>query len=162
MAVDATFLAAIAAGLPDKATLLAMSPAEFLATMERFAILPNWNVQQTQAAQYVTRMTQYEPGSPRFKRAVNQLISGESKRGIIGLTRRAAQQYTTLVDTDGDIQREFIWIVEGDESTCDPCRENAALVDTMAGWMSRGLPGASTCDGGDYCRCDLFPLSAGE
>ena len=162
MAIDATFVAAIAAGLPEAAALKAMRPAEFLQTLEAFAILPNWNAQQTQAADYVSRMTQHEPGSPRFKRAVNQLINGESKRGLTGLTRRAAQQYTTLVDMGGDVSREFIWIVEGDESTCDPCRENAGIVDSYEGWSARGLPGLPTCDGGSYCRCDLFPVKAGE
>jgi hypothetical protein len=162
MAADAVFMAAIKSGLPHKDALLAMSPAEFLRNIEKFGLMPNWRVQQTQAADYAIRMTQLEPGSPQFDRAVDNLIDVESNRGMQGLTRRIAQQYTTLVDSNGDVDSEFIWIVEGDEATCSPCKANAGLVKTMREWIDIGLPGTPTCDGGDRCRCELFALAPGE
>ncbi len=133
-----------------------MSDAELLAYLEETGIVAPWNTLQMQAAEYVQRMTEYPPGSAQFKAAVNNLISTESRRGVLGMTRRAAQRFTTLNDAGGDKNAEFIWVTEGDSVSCDPCISNAAQIKTLAEWEADGLPGAATCDGGDYCRCDLL------
>ncbi len=140
----------------DLNALGALTDAELLATLEEIGILPPWNTLQSQAAAYVQRMTEMPPGSTQFKAAVNNLISTESRRGILGMTRRAAQQFTTINDAGGDKNAEFIWVTEGDSVTCEPCMANAAQIKTLAEWESHGMPGAATCDGGDACRCDLL------
>ena len=140
----------------DLNALGALSDAELLVVLEETGMIAPWNVMQSQAADYVLRMTELPPGSVAFKAAVGNLITAESRRGILGMTRRAAQQFTTLNDMGGDETKEFIWIVEGDDRTCNPCMANAAEIKTYAEWQAQGLPGSATCDGGDYCRCDLL------
>jgi hypothetical protein len=135
-----------------------LDDAEFLEEMVDLGMVPPLNVQQAQAADRVSRMTELQPGSPQFQAAVSGLVDQESKRGMIGMTRRAAQQFTTLREIDGDVNREMIWIVEGDDRSCDPCMGNAAEIHTFAEWQEIGLPGSATCDGGDYCRCDLYAV----
>jgi len=134
-----------------------LTNAELLELFEETGIVSPWNTLQMQAAQYVQRMTELQPGSIQFKAAVNDMISTESRRGLLGMTRRAAQQWTTIQDTGGDKNKQFIWVTEADDRTCAPCMSNAAEIRSYAEWEEIGLPGAATCDGGDYCRCDLLP-----
>ena len=141
----------------DLKALSAMTDAELLAAMEEAGMIAPWGALQMQAAESVMRMTELPPGSPAFTAAVNGIISKEARKGLVGMTRRATQQFTTLNDMAGDTNKEFIWIVEGDDSTCAPCMVNAAMIKTYAEWEASGLPGAATCDGGDFCRCDLLP-----
>lgn len=149
---------AAAGRVPSVAQLGKLTDAELLATLEEFGVLAPWNTMQSQAAAYVTRMTELQPGSVQFQAAVNNLISSESRRGLLGMTRRATQQYTTLLDTQGDPSKKLIWVSENDDSTCDPCRGNAGEIHTFEEWQSIGMPGAATCEGGDYCRCDLLRI----
>ncbi len=77
--------------VPSVAQLGKLTDAELLATLEEFGVLAPWNTMQSQAAAYVTRMTELQPGTVQFQAAVNNLISSESRRGLLGMTRRAAQ-----------------------------------------------------------------------
>lgn len=138
--------------------LLGLSNSELLEVMESTGMIPSFETLQIQAVGYIQRMTELPAGSIQFKAAVNNLISMESRRGLLGMTRRAAQQFTTLNDIGGDTKTEMIWVSEADEDSCNKCLANAAEIHTYEEWQQIGLPGAATCDGGDYCRCDLLKI----
>ncbi len=109
-------------------------------------------VEQTIASAqgYVSRMTNYKPGSTQFKEEVANLISRNSKRGLQGMNRRAVSQLHTIEQIGGDIKKLVVWIVEGGKNTCSFCASNAGDVHTYEEWASvYGLPGSDVCLGGD-------------
>jgi hypothetical protein len=162
MAIDDTFLEALKEPFPDKRQLRSMPRVNYLSTLERYDLMDPFVVQQSQATAAATALTNAQPGSPRFRTGVSALISREAKTAIKGLAIGAARQYTVVQSLKGDITSDFIWIVEGDENTCDNCRENAGLIMTYEEWSHRGLPGPPTCLGLERCRCDLFELKQSE
>lgn len=110
------------------------------------------------SAQYVTRMTQYRPGSNEWKSAVNDLIDPNSKRAVQGMNRRSVQRLYTFRESGGDFNKLMVWIGEGDPNTCDPCFDRFGEVKTYGEWLEAGMPGASVCRGGDRDRCQLMAL----
>ena len=104
---------------------------------------------------YVSRMTSYKPGTPQFKRAVNDLIDANSERAVKGMNRRSVEQIHSYREADGDLKSLMVWIGEADAKACDFCRINYGEVKTYGEWIADGLPGTDVCRGGDYCRCHL-------
>ena len=143
--------------LPSLNSIKKMSNAQLMENLINMGVTGPIGTMQTSASQYVQRMTELRPGSPRFALEVNNIIGTESRRGMIGLTRRTQQQWTSLAYIDGDVNQNMIWVVEGDSNTCSNCEANAGEVKTYAEWQAEGPPGAAVCEGGDYCRCDLVP-----
>lgn len=134
-----------------------LDDADLLEEMVARQMLASWNTMQAEAAGIASRMMEYPAGSSQWKSAVSNMVQSEAKSGMTGLTRRATQQYTTVASTGGNEDVEMIWIVEGDEGTCDQCSPRAAEIRTYGEWKNAGLPGAAVCLGGNKCRCDLFP-----
>ena len=144
--------------LPDIDVIKKMSNAELLDFLESHGVTKSYGQMQMDAGQYVTRMTDLRPGSPEWAAEVFRITDTESRRGMLGLTRRVQQNWTTLEYIDGDVDTQLIWVSEGDDHTCDNCARQAGQVKTYRQWQLEGMPGASTCLGGDYCRCDLVPF----
>lgn len=132
--------------------------ADLLSALSDARIIPSFGLIQNQAAPMAVRMMQIPPDSVAWLGAKADLVASESQLRQLELTRSAAQQHSTVIDTAGDTSVEMIWVVEGDENTCDNCAPRAAEIRTYDEWMSIGMPGASVCKGGDRCRCDLYPI----
>ena len=104
---------------------------------------------------YVSRMTNYKPRSPQFKSEVANLIDSNSKRGLVGMNRRAVERLYTVQAIGGDTEKLMVWVVEGGKNTCGFCLDRAGSVMTYEEWSNQGMPGADVCKGGDMCRCHL-------
>lgn len=142
------------ARLPNLADLKNLSLGELNALLDHYGIQPYWGALQTQAMGYVSRMTEYRPGSEEWREAVANLLDRDSSRGALGMNRRIAQAWSSLDAIDGDVNKTMIWLTENDEDVCDPCEERGGVEMTWAEWQIAGPPG-TVCLGGSYCRCDL-------
>jgi hypothetical protein len=105
---------------------------------------------------YVSRMTNYQPGSPQFKEAVADLVDTNSKNSIRRMNRRSVEAMSALAETQGNPQTEMVWLLDPTSSHCIYCPNNAGVVMTYEEWLNLGLPGVDTCKGGDNCNCHLY------
>ena len=142
------------ARLPDIANMKNMTLDELHSILDLYGVQAPWSTLIAQAQEYVTRMTEYRPGSAEWRAAVADLIDRDSRRGAIGMNRRVAQAWSSLDAIDGDVNKTMIWLTENDENVCAPCEERAGVELTWAEWQAAGPPG-TVCLGGSYCRCDL-------
>jgi hypothetical protein len=142
---------------PPSRDLKGMSVSELNAYLERFGILEPWQQAKVSAAGYVQRMTSIPPGSEAFRDEVSRIVGLDNPRGALSMTRRAYRELS-LVDAVSGGAREYIWISDGDESTCARCGSRGGDIDTLVGHAKKGLPGPGVCEGGDYCRCELVPV----
>jgi hypothetical protein len=148
------------ARLPSLDGLKKLSLTELQNLLEYYGVQAPWGTLVTRNQDYVTRMTEYRPGSPQWQAAVDALLDRESKRGALSMNRRVAQTWSSLDSIDGNVNQEMIWLTEGvvDEDVCENCEANAGKIKTWAQWQVDGPPGAAVCLGGDYCRCDLIVI----
>ena len=140
------------ANLPTIDQLSSLDEAALGNILTRFGIVEPWPQQRAAAVGYLQRMTDYPSGSPQFKAELQRLLDFESKDGLNRAVRRAYREYTLAnTDTTGLLIR----ISEGDENTCDTCIRLGGEIGTIAYHRSIGLPGSSSCQGGDRCKCAL-------
>lgn len=142
--------------LPELADMKDMSNAELLKMLNYYGITEPYNMLQTQSMEYVRRMMPLRSDED-INRAYSELINNE-RRQLLGVSRRVAQQWSTLDAIQGNMYQELIWIAEDDEATCDSCAPRSGEIATWAEWKQRGMPGSEVCRGGNYCRCDLIPV----
>ncbi len=107
---------------------------------------------------YVSRMTGLRPGDPRFNEEMSKLIEVNSGDYMKRQNRRTVERLYTKREIGGDTKSKMVWIVEGGPRTCSACHSNAGEIKTYEEWENYGLPGASTCFGGDRCRCHLAQI----
>ncbi len=152
---EAKYVALQTRYVKDLAFLAEMDSVTLYNTLLEYdAILPADKLIANQMG-YVSRMTNYQPGSPQWKEAVSNLIDVNSKGNLNQMNRRAVQQVYTYRETDGDFNTELVWIVEGGPNTCQYCLDRAGEIMTYREWIDQGLPGSDVCAGGDRCRCQL-------
>jgi|GEM_PF-6650444 len=144
--------------LPSLADISKLTNAQLGELLEHYGVTTPWNVMQAQSMEYIAKMTQLRPGSAEFRAELTRLTTDESRRGMIGLARRASQQWSSWDAIDGNVNQTMICITEDDESTCDGCGPYGGEIKTFAEWQAIGFPGAAVCQGGDYCRCDLVVI----
>jgi hypothetical protein len=111
--------------------------------------------QMADAAGYVSRMTNYQQGSPQFTAAVADLVDVQSKRGLTNMNRRSVEGLSVFDQTGGDLETLMVWILDAGAKHCNFCPARAGEVMTLGEWEQDGLPGADVCAGGDRCRCHL-------
>ena len=141
--------------LPSVAKMADLDAENYFFVLEQYGVLPPMPVLRAQAGEYVTRMTQYARDGAEWQRALEDLVSRESKRGMLGLSRRISERWSTLEMIDGNEQQKLIWLYEDDEASCENCAQYAGQIHTFAEWEAMGVsPGSAVCQGGDYCRCD--------
>jgi len=153
LAVDAPMLDR----LPSASEMLSLSKADLLNYLQRFRVIDDWPRLVTEAQAYNARMSALSPDSPDWEDQIRNLVSTESRRGLLGLTRRMSERYQTLEAMDGDPTTEFVRISEGDSAVCEVCQDLAGSIGTYAQHM-QNAPGAASCLGGDYCRCVLVAV----
>lgn len=129
--------------------------AELQRMLDHFGIGNSLNYLKSDAADYVQRMTTLT--GEAFKNEVNNLISRETGRGLLGMSRRMHQQFAALRDIDGNVNQPMIRVTEGDDSMCENCEALGGEIRTYADWAG-DMPGSQSCLGGDNCRCTLHPV----
>lgn len=147
-----------ARAMPALAEMRALETADLLGELQFFGVVDPWPKLRANAAAYVTRMTSLQPGSTAWAAEVENVIGTSSRRGVLGLARRTQERYTTMGAVGGDPDAELMRIGEGDEHVCDSCDEREGTIGTLAQHEAMGLPGAQSCQGGDYCRCALVRI----
>jgi hypothetical protein len=148
----------VAEPLPELAAMLNMSDGDLLATMHRLNLLEPIVDLRADTASYLTRMSRLGVGTAEFEAELERLLDQNERRGLLGIVRRTQERYTTSMAVDGDSNKELIRISEGDTHVCDVCAELEGATGTYAEHEAIGLPGAQSCLGGDYCRCQLMPI----
>ncbi|MCP4677717.1 MAG: hypothetical protein GY854_19810 [Deltaproteobacteria bacterium] len=146
--------------LPSADDMAGLDAENYFFVLEKYAVLPPMPVLRAQAGAYVSRMTQYPPGGPGWQRELDNLVSTESKRGMLGVSRRLSERWSTLETIDGNEQQQgLLWLFEDDEASCDNCAVYAGQIHSYAKWESMGIsPGSSVCKGGESCRCDRIAV----
>jgi hypothetical protein len=153
-------------GRPESSKLPSLDAISKLDNSELLQVLNHYNVFgptdqfKMESVEYVTRMTQYPPGSPAFKEAVVALGDVSSKRGLVGMTRRASENYSTVESIDGNVEQELIYVCLDDNSSCRACLDKDGEIHTFLEWQDIGGPGAATCAGGHNCRCSLIKVES--
>jgi hypothetical protein len=148
----------VADPLPELADMLGMNNGDLLATMHRLNLLEPVVDLRADTAAYLARASRLGVGTAEFEAELERLLDVNSKRGLLGMVRRTQERYTTHMAVDGDVDKELIRISEGDTHVCDTCAELEGATGTYAEHEAIGLPGAQSCLGGDYCRCQLMPI----
>lgn len=143
--------------LPDWAELARLDDAEKLELLERYGIVGTWGEFADAQSQYLARMSAIPTGSDRWQAEIDRLTA-DSGGALDSMARRAYENYTTALAVDGDANQELIRISEADDAVCDSCAALEGEVGTYDYHVSIGLPGASSCDGGDRCRCTLVAI----
>lgn len=143
--------------LPDLKDIKNLSLKDLKDTLKHYGVTEAWESYEANAASYLARVSSIPPG-PLFDAELERILDVSSKRGALGMSRRAVQTWSTLEAIDGNVNQEMMWLNEDDDRTCEPCDQNGGEIHTYAEWVQIGLPGAQTCLGGDYCRCDLLVI----
>lgn len=105
---------------------------------------------------YVSRMTNYKPGSPQFNEAVSDLINTDSTRALKSMNRRSVESMYSYREANGNLDTLMVWVVEASPRTCSYCLSLGGTVATYQEFIENiGLPGADICKGGDLCNCHL-------
>ena len=149
----------VAQPLPELAAMISLSDADLLSLLHRFGVIdpPQQMIEDVRG--YVGRMSRIPPGSPAFAAEVERLLAQSERRGLIGMTRRAQERYTTLQALDGSETKQMIRLSEGDTHVCEDCARLEGFMGTYEEQAAVGLPGAQSCRGGDYCRCQLIAIA---
>jgi hypothetical protein len=159
--------------LPNIDEMRDLSNGQLIDILEHFGVVQPWETMVANASSYVARLTELRPGTEEFRAEVERITSpqigifqtevgrivdAESRRGLLSLSRRTAQAWSSLDAIDGNVSQEMIWITEGDDHVCESCVSRGGTIMTYAEWQDAGPPGASVCLGGDQCRCDLVAV----
>ena len=149
--------------MPSSQEMLRLPNGELTAILQRFGVERNWGELYNGSADYVQRMSRRLAPLSRdpdaFWSEVDRLSAGEDRRHLIGAVRRAQENYTTQRILEGvGFNQEFIRVLDSDDNNCEPCIARAGIIGTFQEQADVGLPGTASCDGGDYCRCQLVPI----
>ena len=147
--------------LPTAAQTLRMSDAELIGIMQRFSVFRAWSDYFTGSSTYVAQQArQLTPllGTPEFDRQMANLARPEDRRHLIGSVRRVQETWTTQRILDDNPNQEFIRVLDSHDNQCDACIARAGTIGSIEEHEAIGLPGASSCFGGDYCRCQLVSV----
>ena len=67
---------------------------------------------------------------------------------------------TGQIEVYGDSINLFRWVTIQVHRICDDCQDWEGEIDTLDGWISRGMPGAGWSLCGGYCYCILVPVGS--
>lgn len=149
----------VSAPLPALSDMLSLSNADLLETLHRFDVLDKPLDLEADVRRYLSRFPRLAADPQAFADELSRLLDSQNeRRALLGLTRRTQERYTTLMGVGGDQAQLLIRISEGDSAVCSECVALEGAIGTYAEHAAIGLPGAQTCLGGDYCRCQLVPV----
>jgi hypothetical protein len=142
--------------LPSLEAISKLDNSELLQVLNHYNVFGPTDQFKMESMEYVSRMTSYPPGSQAFSEAVAALGDTSSKRGLVGMTRRASENYSTVESIDGNVEQELIYVCLDDNASCKACLDKDGEIHTFIEWQDVGGPGAATCAGGHNCRCSLI------
>lgn len=145
--------------LPSIANLVNLTVEQRYDTLQQFGLMRTWDEARAESATYVSRLTSFQAGTPAFDAEVENLISVNSKRGLLRNLRGAYRQFNIIDSLEGLDPRtaEFVRLVEADGNSCEGCLALTGEEGTMAYHQSIGMPGPASCLG--ECRCDLINVT---
>lgn len=139
------------ARLPSLEAMGDLSVGQLSKVLDAYGVTDPWDSMRVDAMSYLNRMN---VPLHRMDAAVEGLLNHERKAQLM-LARRVSERWATMNSLEGDYSQTMAWITVGDDAMCDPCDDNGGLEMPYTEWLQYGLPGAQTCDGADYCRCEL-------
>tara|TARA_Y100000310_G_C20187100_1_gene580799 strand:+ start:66 stop:593 length:528 start_codon:yes stop_codon:yes gene_type:complete len=94
--------------------------------------------------------------------ATHGAIFGELRNSIVRGIVFGNNQFsrTGQVEVYGDSIELFRWVTIQGHRICDDCQGREGEIDTLDGWMSRGMPGSGWSLCGGYCYCALVPVES--
>jgi len=143
------------ARLPSIADMRNLSQAELFDVLEQYGVTEPWESMINDTRKYLQRVSSITPGSDRWNEELNNLITTESRRGMLNLARRTQERFSTLDAIDGNVNQEMMWVTVSDDNLCENCDARGGRIQSYAQWTQDGLPGSAVCLGGDQCRCEL-------
>lgn len=143
-------------GIPSLDNMKDLTTSGLAQVLKNYNVFGPWGTFIAESRAYVSRMTTYAPGSKAFDKAAEQLVDSTSKRGLLGMARRASENWSTLEAIKGNENQELMWVCLDSDSSCENCLEKDGQIYTYLEWQVIGPPGAATCLGGNYCRCSLI------
>jgi hypothetical protein len=144
--------------LPDIASMIALPDDELIRVLQRYGVTVTWEELRANMLDTVRAAMRIPAGAPDYRERMEYFLDSGSRRTLVGMARRASEQYATKEALDGDAGALLIRISEGDDHVCGPCEARAGIIGTLAEHEAMGAPGAASCDGGDYCRCQLVRI----
>lgn len=150
------------APMPDIRDMVGLTNSQLNEVLKRFNVLPTWSEQYAEAQKYLAQFSTIPPAllsEDEYQRRIRALLDlnprkdGKPSRGLLGLSRRVQERYTTMEAIGGQPEAELIRIAELDDNTCSGCDALAGEMGTYAYHASIGLPGSQEC--GNNCRCQL-------
>ena len=89
-------------------------------------------------------------------------IFGELRNSIVRGIVFGNNQFsrTGQIEVYGDSIDLFRWVTIQGHRICDDCQGREGEIDTLDGWISRGMPGAGWSLCGGYCYCILVPVGS--
>lgn len=143
--------------LPDIAAMHAMDDGDLWAFLVEMGVVDG-RAFAAGAEQIANRLMRVPPGTGDFDSLLDRMMESEGHRALVGMARRAKERWQTLEALDGDIAAELVRISEGDDHVCENCEALAGATGTLADHEAIGAPGAASCLGGDYCRCQIVRI----
>lgn len=137
------------------APMLEMSNAELYEYLRDLNAIKPLDTMVAERMTAVSRMTEYQAGSPQFRAGVVALIESEATTTQAMNERRTIERIYSYEQADGDMDTLMVWIGEGGPNACQYCVARYGKVKTYRQWLKEGLPGAGVCAGADRCRCHL-------
>ena len=89
-------------------------------------------------------------------------VFGELRNSIVRGIVFGNNQFsrTGQIEVYGDSINLFRWVTIQGHRICDDCQDREGEIDTLDGWISRGMPGAGWSLCGGYCYCILVPVGS--
>ena len=89
-------------------------------------------------------------------------IFGELRNSIVRGIVFGNNQFsrTGQIEVYGDSIDLFRWVTIQGHRICDDCQGREGEIDTLDGWISRGMPGAGWSLCGGNCYCILVPVGS--
>lgn len=137
--------------LPSLVELRGLSIADLGAVLDRYGITEPWPQQRVAQVGYLARVSKIPYDSPRFKAELQRLLDFQTKEGLLMAARRANHEYAKA---SFGRDAKLIRICEDDDASCENCIRLGGTIGTVEQQESVGWVGASSCDGGDRCRCE--------
>lgn len=138
--------------------LKTMSNADLYGQLQDIKALQSFDKYVADSVGYVSRMTNYPPGSPQFKEALADLTNMQATSAQQRMNRRSVEALSVERQTGGDERILMCWVLDPTSSHCTYCPERAGEIMTYGEWVDFGLPGADVCRGGDRCNCHLVTV----
>ena len=135
--------------VPTAEEVRQMSTSERWEVAQRYGWLPPAESEMDMQRQYLARWD-IRKGDPRYETEMERLAGAEKKQHLLAATRRAMERHETLVALDGQLDKDTVYINEGDEP-CEECEPLDGDIMPYSERVANGLLPGDRCLGGNNC-----------